>query len=78
MVTDIVNLFRPSDKPTVSAGADKSQKEAAEKLKLAEEKERREKQSRDKVLAANQGKRGRGTLFQQSGEIGVPKEKLGA
>lgn len=78
LITDIVTLFRPSDKTGVDPASAAAQAEQAEKLRLAEEKEKREKRARDKVLAANQGRRGRGTLFQQSAETGVPKEKLGA
>lgn len=75
---DIVSLFRPSTKPTVDPAAARAQAEQAEKLRLSEQREKREKRSRDQVVAANQGRRGRGTLFQQSGETGVPKAKLGA
>lgn len=78
MVTDIINLFRPSTKPKVDPAAQRAQNEQAEKLRISEEKEKREKRSRDLVLASNQGRRGRGTLFQQTGERGVPKAKLGA
>ncbi len=78
MVTDIINLFRPSDKPKVDPFAAKAQAEQTKKLNEAEAREKREKRSRDLVLASNQGRRGRSTLFQQSGEKGVPKVKLGA
>lgn len=78
MVSDVIQLFRPSDKPKVDAAAQAAQAKADEKLRLAEEKEKKEKRARDQVLAANQGRRGRGTLFQQTGELGVAKEKLGA
>lgn len=77
MLTDVVNLFRPA-KPGVDAATARAQAEQAEKLRVSEEREKREKRARDKVVAANQGRRGRGTLFQQSGETGVTKEKLGA
>ena len=78
LVSDIINLFRPSTKLTVDPKAARAQKEAAEKLKLSEAREKREKRSRDQVVASNQGRRGRGTLFAQTGEVGVPKAKLGA
>lgn len=78
MVTDIINLFRPSTQPKVDPAAARAQEEQAEKLRIAESREKREKRSRDLVLASNQGRRGRGTLFQQTGERGVPKDKLGA
>ncbi len=76
MATDIINLFRPAQ-PGVDAGAARAQAEQAEKLRLSEEREKREKRARDKVVASHQGRRGRGTLFQQTGETGVTKEKLG-
>jgi len=77
MISDIISIFKPRrDKPDPAIAA--AQAEQAEKLRLAEEKEKREKRSRDQVLASNQGRRGRGTLFQATGEKGVPKEKLGA
>ena len=77
LITDIINLFRPKA-PGVDPAAAKAQAEQAEKLKTAEAKEKREKRSRDAVLFANTGRRGRATLFQATGEKGVPKTKLGA
>lgn len=77
MVTDIVNLFRPK-KPGVDPAAARAQKEQAQKLEISEAREKREKRARDRVVASNQGRRGRGTLFQRTGELGVPKQKLGA
>ena len=77
MVSDIINLFKPK-KPGVDPGVARAQAEQAEKLRVSEAKEKREKRSRDAVLAANQGRRGRATLFQKTGERGVPKQKLGA
>lgn len=77
MVSDIINLFKPK-KPGVDPAAARAQAEQAEKLNIAEAKEKREKRSRDLVLASNQGRRGRATLFQATGEKGVPKTKLGA
>ena len=76
MISDIINLFRPK-KPGVDPAVQRAQDEQNEKLRIAEAKEKREKRSRDQVLAANQGRRGRKTLFQASGERGVPKERLG-
>ena len=77
LLTDIVNLFKPK-KPGVDPAAARAQAEQAEKLQIAEAREKREKRSRDRVLASNQGRRGRATLFQKTGELGVPKQKLGA
>ena len=76
MVADIVNLFRPK-KPGVDPAVARAQKEQAEKLRVSEARENRQKNARDRVLAANQGRRNRGTLFQKTGELGVPKQKLG-
>ena len=76
MVSDVIQLFKPA-KPGVDAASARAQAEQAEKLRVSEEREKREKRARDKVVAANQGRRGRGTLFQQTGEAGVTKEKLG-
>lgn len=76
MATDIINLFKPAA-PGVDAATARSQAEQAEKLRVSEEREKREKRARDRVVAANQGRRGRGTLFQQTGETGVTKAKLG-
>lgn len=78
LIADIISLFRPSTKTKVDPASARAQKEQAEKLKISEAREKREKRSRDQVVAANQGRRGRGTLFQQTGEVGVPKAKLGA
>lgn len=77
MIGDIISLFSPK-KPGVDPGVAKAQAEQTEKLRIAEDKEKREKRSRDQVVAANQGRRGRATLFQATGEKGVTKEKLGA
>ncbi len=77
MVSDIISLFKPKQ-PGVDPAAARAQQEQSEKLRVSEAKEKRQKRSRDRVLASNQGRRGRGTLFQATGEKGVPKVKLGA
>ena len=81
MVSDIISLFVKKPKPASQQAPDpgivKAQAERESKLKIAEDREKRLKRSRDQVLASNQGRRGRGTLFQATGERGVPKEKLG-
>lgn len=74
MVSEVVQLFKPS-KPSVAPVAARSQNEQDAKIKTAEARERREKRSRDKVIASRQGRRGAQTLFQQTGELGVPKKE---
>ena len=81
MVSDIISLFIKKPKPASQQAPDpgilKAQKEQEEKLRISEDREKRLKRSRDQVVAANQGRRGRGTLFQASGETGVKKQTLG-
>lgn len=78
MVNDIIALFRPQKEQGPSPQSVAAQAEQQRKLDAQEAKEKREKRSRDQVVLANTGRRGRGTLFAPTGERGVPKAKLGA